>query len=119
MAAQGVSDLLLHNFPENGVKFLLHNPGNLEDLLRLLAAMTKYRQIVGVTNEGGGIGAEQPRPSGSLMVGVIALDRAAPIVRRIVRIVRRKRTQAEGRQQFVFHQIDHRPRRVALQQCDR
>ncbi len=38
MAAQGVSDLLLHNFPENGVKFLLHNPGNLEDLLRLLAA---------------------------------------------------------------------------------
>jgi hypothetical protein len=38
MATQGVSELLLHNFPENGVKFLLHNPGNLEDLLRLLAA---------------------------------------------------------------------------------
>jgi hypothetical protein len=32
-----VSDLLLHNFPENGVTFLLHNPGNLRDLLTLLA----------------------------------------------------------------------------------
>jgi hypothetical protein len=34
-----VSDLLLHNFPENGVKFLLHNPGNLEDLMRWLASL--------------------------------------------------------------------------------
>ena len=41
MATHGVSELLLHNFPENGVKFLLHNPGNLEDLLRLLAARHK------------------------------------------------------------------------------
>jgi recombination-promoting nuclease RpnB len=37
MARQRVSDLLLHNFPENGVKFLLHHPRNLQDLLRLLA----------------------------------------------------------------------------------
>jgi hypothetical protein len=34
-----VSELLLHNFPENGVKFLLHNPGNLEDLIRWLASL--------------------------------------------------------------------------------
>jgi hypothetical protein len=37
MARPGISELLLHNFPENGVKFLLHQPGNLHDLLRLLA----------------------------------------------------------------------------------
>jgi hypothetical protein len=37
MAKQTVSELLLHNFPENGVKFLLQDPGNLRDLLRLLA----------------------------------------------------------------------------------
>lgn len=37
MTRHGVSDLLLHNFPENGVKFLLHNPGNLQDLVRFLA----------------------------------------------------------------------------------
>jgi hypothetical protein len=37
MARPGVSELLLHNFPENGVKFLLHHPNNLQDLLRLLA----------------------------------------------------------------------------------
>jgi hypothetical protein len=37
VASHGISDLLLHNFPENGVKFLLHHPGNLHDLLRLLA----------------------------------------------------------------------------------
>jgi len=35
MPKHPVSDLLLHNFPENGVKFLLHNPGNLQDLIRL------------------------------------------------------------------------------------
>lgn len=34
---QGVSELLLYNFAENGVKFLLHNAGNLEDLFRILA----------------------------------------------------------------------------------
>ncbi len=34
---QRISELLLHNFAENGVTFLLHNPGNLEDLIRLLA----------------------------------------------------------------------------------
>ncbi len=39
MTRQAVSDLLLHNFPENGVKFLLHNPGNLQDLVRLLASL--------------------------------------------------------------------------------
>jgi hypothetical protein len=39
MTRQSVSDLLLHNFPENGVKFLLHNPGNLQDLLSLLARL--------------------------------------------------------------------------------
>jgi hypothetical protein len=37
MAKPNVSELLLHNFPENGVKYLLHNPGNLQDLLHLLA----------------------------------------------------------------------------------
>jgi Putative transposase, YhgA-like len=37
----GVSELLLHNFPENGVKFLLHNPGNLGDLTRMLASRYK------------------------------------------------------------------------------
>ncbi len=39
MTRQAISDLLLHNFPENGVKFLLHNPGNLQDLLRLLGCL--------------------------------------------------------------------------------
>jgi hypothetical protein len=39
MAKAGVSELLLHNFPENGVKFLLHNPGNLRDLLTMLAKL--------------------------------------------------------------------------------
>jgi hypothetical protein len=37
MPRKSVSDLLLHNFPENGVKFLLHNAGNLRDLMRFLA----------------------------------------------------------------------------------
>jgi len=37
MGKHNVSELLLHNFPENGVKFLLHNPSNLQDLLRWLA----------------------------------------------------------------------------------
>jgi Putative transposase, YhgA-like len=41
MTKHAVSDLLLHNFPENGVKFLLHNPGNLQDLIRLLALRHK------------------------------------------------------------------------------
>jgi Putative transposase, YhgA-like len=39
MTRQAVSDLLLHNFPENGVKFLLHNPGNLHDLVHILARL--------------------------------------------------------------------------------
>jgi hypothetical protein len=38
---RNISDLLLHNFPENGVKFLLHNPGNLGDLIRFLALRYK------------------------------------------------------------------------------
>jgi len=38
MPTRPLSDLLLHNFPENGVKFLLHNPANLRDLIRFLAA---------------------------------------------------------------------------------
>jgi hypothetical protein len=33
MPKHAVSDLLLHNFPENGVKFLLHHPANLQDLM--------------------------------------------------------------------------------------
>ena len=37
MARQRWSELLLHNFPENGVKLLLHHPDNLQDLMRLLA----------------------------------------------------------------------------------
>src|SRR5579883_3177251 len=37
MARQRVSELLLHHFPENGVKYLLQHPANLQDLLRLLA----------------------------------------------------------------------------------
>jgi hypothetical protein len=37
MPRKPVSDLLLHNFPENGVKFLLHNAGNLRDFMRFLA----------------------------------------------------------------------------------
>jgi hypothetical protein len=37
MTARRVSNLLVHNFPENGVKFLLHHPGNLHDLFRMLA----------------------------------------------------------------------------------
>ncbi len=38
MARWSVSDLLVHNFPENGVKFLLHNPGNLHEMMQMLAA---------------------------------------------------------------------------------
>jgi hypothetical protein len=38
MSTHPLSDLLLHNFPENGLKFLLHNPANLRDLLQFLAA---------------------------------------------------------------------------------
>ncbi len=30
-------NLLIHNFPENGVKFLLHHPDGLRELLHLLA----------------------------------------------------------------------------------
>jgi hypothetical protein len=37
MPAHEVSDLLLHNFPENGVRFPLRNAANLRDLLRYLA----------------------------------------------------------------------------------
>jgi hypothetical protein len=37
VAGRPLSELLLHNFPENGVKFLLHHPDNLQDLVRLLA----------------------------------------------------------------------------------
>jgi len=36
MARRPVSELLLHNFPENGVKFLLHHPDNLHDFLLYL-----------------------------------------------------------------------------------
>ena len=43
MPRHAVSDLLLHNFPENGVKFLLHNPGNLRDVMAYLAA--RYRDL--------------------------------------------------------------------------
>ena len=43
MPRHPVSDLLLHNFPENGVKFLLHNPGNLRDVMAYLAA--QYRTL--------------------------------------------------------------------------
>jgi len=43
MPRHPVSDLLLHNFPENGVKFLLHNPGNLRDVMGYLAA--RYRAL--------------------------------------------------------------------------
>ena len=43
MPRHPVSDLLLHNFPENGVKFLLNNPGNLRDVMAYLAA--RYRDL--------------------------------------------------------------------------
>ena len=43
MPRHAVSELLLHNFPENGVKFLLHNPGNLRDVMGYLAA--RYRAL--------------------------------------------------------------------------
>jgi len=36
MPRHPVSDLLLHNFPENGVKFLLYNPDNLRDVIAYL-----------------------------------------------------------------------------------
>ena len=41
MAKHGVSELLLHNFHENGVKLVLHNPGNLHDLFHILAWLHK------------------------------------------------------------------------------
>ena len=41
MPRRPISNLLLHNFPENGVKFLRRNPGNLRDLLLMLASHYK------------------------------------------------------------------------------
>src|SRR5438270_8530846 len=43
VATQRISELLLHNFPENGVKFLLQHPDNLQDLVQMLAL--RYRSM--------------------------------------------------------------------------
>src|SRR5438128_2676574 len=53
------------------------------------------------------------------MIGAIPLPRVTAIMRTVVRIIRRQRTQSQGRKQSLFNQIDYPPCRRALHQSER
>src|SRR4051812_22707264 len=64
-------------------------------------------------------GAHQPGPDRALMIGRVALFRAAGAVWRIVWRARRERAQAEGREQTRFNSIDHTAGAFAIEQRQR